>query len=303
MTLEVPGLYDGCDDNSPLKPNGSVACNDQNAPYTVGYASQFGNNRSIALSPWAGVSGMANIGWYWRTPWGAPSTMNIGNNIQLARGFFVVLAMRYPAQSKFTVTFESNWWGSGLYPNPLPMAPNLAYVTKTTEDIPAPSQMNCTSKNWYDFCHFNGTGYGPSWFFDGQFLYVRVVNFNCYNINQYQTCSSDYYGFQGMELWDVENGFTLNINASCAGCTVAKSYSGVEYYEVADEVPNWEWPVMEAYVAPTPTTSSATFSQPSGGSTFFTPTGVPTVPEEKSSSISLFGSCILMIVKIGRAHV
>ncbi|ETO24993.1 hypothetical protein RFI_12152, partial [Reticulomyxa filosa] len=231
--LYIPGLMDGCDNSNPLSPS-NFTCTDQNAGYTVGYVSQWEDLRAIPLSPWPGVAGHSNIGWYWRPVWGPPSYFNIGPDIQIAPRHFVVLAIRYPSQARFTVRAKSNWWGQAIYPY-IDMAASKDVVLTPTEDLLEPDAMNCSTKHWYDFCYKTG-GVGPAWYFDGEYLYLRVVNLACYNTNtRYYACFDAYYGFKSMQLWDISTAFIYEVNVtSCSGCSAAYSYKGITYYDVDD---------------------------------------------------------------------
>lgn len=168
----------------------------------VGRVALFGSSdaltqRAIDISPWAGVSGYSGVGWYWRVRSGphgvdgAPSAFQVGENFQLARGQFIVLAVAYPPAAKFRVFLRNSWW-QRTYAD-LPMAASLAAVTARTEDILAdPARFNCTDKDWASFCEYTG-GVGPAWFFDGKHLYLRLVAPGCYNKNQKENCASAFF--------------------------------------------------------------------------------------------------------------
>ena len=157
MDLYVKGIYDGCTNDSPLSNNLKSSCTMQKSNYTVGYVAQFGfeyPERAIEMAPWKGVTGPADIGWYWRTPWGAPNEWRVGPFMALPRGRFVVIAMKYPHDSVFNVRVQSNWYGTDLYDS-LSMANELHLVLNVTEGIENdPNDMVCwSSGNWYNFCN------------------------------------------------------------------------------------------------------------------------------------------------------
>ena len=60
--------------------------------------------QSIIMHGWSGVAGISNTGWYWRPYWGAPAYFEVGSQqMQLARGHFVVLAVKYPSTAQHTI--------------------------------------------------------------------------------------------------------------------------------------------------------------------------------------------------------
>ena len=197
---------------------------------------------------------------------GAPSAFRIGSAIQVPRGHFVVVAIRYPVSASFTVRVQSAWWGSDLY-DPLSMAESLDIVLTDTEDIAHPDTFDCSAGSWYDFCTNTG-GVGPAWYFDSStgHLYFRVVQFACYNKNQANNCFNGYYEFEGQRIPDIWTGMSCTLVLytriqyillrvkqimtgwyydvsvdTCSGCTVSTSYSGVDYYEVTDDNVEWQW--------------------------------------------------------------
>ncbi len=140
------------------------------------------------------------------------------------------------------MTGNSNWWGVsyGTWE-----ADSLETVLSTTEDIKDAADMDCSSReNWWDYCtreESGGTGFAWTFQLDDPSagstgmgtLYLRIVNFACYNYNQYEECESDYsFEFEGMEVRDVNSGFSFTVEASCPGCAVARTHAGVDYYEV-----------------------------------------------------------------------
>eukprot|EP01129_Flabellula_baltica_P004624 TRINITY_DN1621_c0_g1_i1.p1 TRINITY_DN1621_c0_g1~~TRINITY_DN1621_c0_g1_i1.p1 ORF type:complete len:1091 (-),score=249.93 TRINITY_DN1621_c0_g1_i1:37-3309(-) len=236
IVLYVPGIYDGCDNSSPLLTTGT--CVGQNSPYTVGYVSQFGRDRTIELSPWPGVAGHSNIGWYWRTPWGAPSRAEVGKGVQIPRGHFVVVAMKYPKDAQIQVTIKSAWWASCCGAIYDPMTPTTKErVLSQEENLANPDEFGCGSQ-WWAFCDDVGEGaVGPAYHWDSTegYLYLRVVNFLCYNRNGKNSCVNDYYEEDEMKLYDINSAFFYDIQVtSCPGCSVARTYSGVTYYQTND---------------------------------------------------------------------
>jgi len=241
LTVFVTGIYEGCDDNSPLMASGD-SCSGQNTPYTVGYMSQFGVDKKILLSPWAGVAGQANIGWYWRAPWGAPSSFRIGEQVQIPRGHFILVAVRYPPTATFTVNLVSAWWSVDYAAMPMSSKSDIFAQVETIGD---PDTFTCTGE-WYDFCTDFGS-VGPAWHWDGEYLYLRVVNFFCYNTNGKDKCDQ-YYEVDEMRLWDITGAFYMNVEVTCPGCNVENSYSGIDYWTVADVNVPTVWNQLEENV-------------------------------------------------------
>eukprot|EP01130_Rhizamoeba_saxonica_P005415 TRINITY_DN2168_c0_g1_i1.p1 TRINITY_DN2168_c0_g1~~TRINITY_DN2168_c0_g1_i1.p1 ORF type:complete len:1073 (-),score=270.64 TRINITY_DN2168_c0_g1_i1:36-3254(-) len=236
VKYHVNGIYDGCDSSSPLaEPGTENVCSGQNAAYTVGYVSQFGNTRSIKLSPWSGVAGPSNIGWYWRTPWGAPSQFSI-RGYQIPREHFIITAIRYPEEATFDVKITSQWWSDLSYDS-IPES-TFDEVMRDNESINDPEEFDCTNIDWWEFCNNTGgvTNYGIAWHFDGEHLYIRVVNPACYNANQHEdSCENAYFEYEDMKLYDIFSGFGVLVTVDCPGCAIAHAYRGVTYYDIPDE--------------------------------------------------------------------
>jgi len=104
-------------------------------------------------------------------------------------------------------------------------------VFAQVETIGDPDTFTCDGE-WYDFCTDYGS-VGPAWHWDGEYLYLRVVNYLCYNRNGKDWCDQ-YYEVDEMRLWDITGAFYMNVQVTCPGCTVANSHSGIDYYNVAD---------------------------------------------------------------------
>ena len=272
-------------------------CNDQYAPYTVGRMSQWGNPTStneIDLSPWPGVSGIGNSGWYWRvksTPYnvdGAPSAFNFGYFYQMAAGSFVVIAIAYPPATTFNVTID--YWGYYWLP-PIEMANSLNDVLAPTENVLPPDKQDCSYVNWWEWyymCADSGSS-GFQWFFDGSHLYLRLVPYNCYNRNGYERykCFGNYFESGGARVWNIQDGFRLSVTASCPGCTVQSVFDGVTYYAVADVPPAKTFESLAALVpSAKPTASPSSKSTKSTAKTTSLPSIAPSVrPSVKPSVI------------------
>jgi len=212
-------------------------------------------NYGLDIGPWPGVTGVTNTGWYWRPKAsnysidGAPSLFKVGDGFQLARGNFIVLAVAYPPGAQFNVYLMNSWWGV-TYPH-IPQAASLSVVLTPTEDILPVNQFNCTGA-WYAMCQGTG-GIGPAWYFDGTFLYVRLVSPGCYNNNQKGNCPTAFYQSHNAKVWSVMGGFSYVVNVtSCTGCTVQSTLGNVKFYQATDQTPNafsTDW----GTVIPTPT--------------------------------------------------
>jgi len=196
-------------------------CTDQYAPYTVGRMSQWGKpttSNGIDLSPWAGVTGISNSGWYWRvksTPYGingAPSAFNFDYFYQMAAGSFIVLAIAYPPATKFTVQID--FWGTNL--PVVPMSASLLDVLSPTENVLPADQQDCSYTDWHEWAYMcNGSGSsGFRWFFDGSHLYLRIVPHNCYSRmdSTRQACFQSYFEAYGVKVWNIQSGYRLSVN-------------------------------------------------------------------------------------------
>eukprot|EP01038_Epipyxis_sp_PR26KG_P008105 gene8105-10977_t len=233
----VPGIMDGCDYDK------FSTCTDQYASYTVGRMTIWGANQatqSVNLGPWPGVSGMSNIGWYWRVKApeygidGAPSTFSF-ETYQMAEGSFVIIAIAYPPTTKFTVNIGvSPSWGWGVSFPTVPMASSLQQVLSQDENPTACDSFD--NREWWQMC--SDTDIGLSWYFDQSYLYLRMVPFWCYNVNQHHNCNPEnQLDAYGKKVWNINTGFIVSVNSSCNGCAVNSVYKNVTYYEVADVVP------------------------------------------------------------------
>lgn len=174
--------------------NGAISpgCNGQTALYTVGTMVHFGRpaSEAINMSPWKGVTGLANTGWLWRVTVpslgvdGAPSFFEIGDFFNIPRGSFVVLAVSYPAQTTFTVNLHY-YWGQ-------PKDTTLPMASRDTV-FQADEKINPV---------------GLAWHFDGSFLYLRVVSPGCYIGNN---CANTFFEVDGVRVWSQINSHKIQV--------------------------------------------------------------------------------------------
>lgn len=244
----VPGLYQGCDSVK------FSTCTDQYAPNLVGRMNYWGkaiDSGALAMGPWPGVSGMTNMGWYWRvvaTDYGidgAPSYFEVGNYIQLPKNKFIILAIAYPAATIFDVSIAL--WGNAL-PS-VPMSSSLSSVLSLSEEPIPPQLMTCTGA-WYTNCQYTGLNTGFSWYFDGSYLYLRIVNFPVYSKNyRYNSPpGAGYFSGYGMSMNRQWGGHVVKVSASCGSCAIQSTLGTINFYSVGDVVP------------PKPLSSSPTFA-------------------------------------------
>ena len=217
-------------------------CDDQYLPYTVARVGHFKRNvdeGSITLGPsLGGIAGLSSQGWYWRAKAvdfgidGAPSSFS-STIQQMARGAFVVVAIAYPPNTQFTVSV--NFWGSANYVIPMSIP---AVVLAPEENLNPSSSFICngnySNNGWFKPCTNTG-GSGLQWYFDGQHLFVRMVNYFCYTVNNNQ-CDNMYFDAYGAKVGNIKQ-FNLQVTATCTGCAIQSSYAGVNYYSVADVAP------------------------------------------------------------------
>ena len=294
--VNIPGLMDGC--NKTISPT----CNDQYSNYSVGRVSKWGSDAAtsyVDLSPFvstmSGVTGPSNTGWYWRPKSallgidGAPSYFVIKNSYQMVKTTFVVLAIAYPAGTQFTI--QQNLYGN----NPLPVTPmalSLSVVLKQNETVNDPSQFDCTGIKWYENC--KNTGGGFSWYFDGSYLYLRIVPFGCYNYNTKSTCvnNADSFNAYGAKVGKINSNIKLTVSAVCQGCAIQKSYNGINYYQVADAAPSFLLEGSLTFPTYQPSPSPVPSYNPSKTPTY-SPSSKPTlVPSFKPSKTPTYSpSC------------
>ena len=258
----VRGLTEGCR----ALGAGEAACNGQTANYFVGTMSLYSTDvRKVDLSPWPGVAGISGIGWHYRagvrlnnvtTPLfeGAPSEFRI-RGYQIERGHFLVLSVTYPAATTFEVSYIGNWWNSATdYPN-VPMAASKDVVLTPTENIFAdPNSITgcdygASGSTWRSACRTHGGAGGPggvAWFFDGTNLFVRVVNFACYNANSKNNCGYK-YSRDGISIPSIGGAVGLRVRATCAGCATT-THNGQTFFTVPDRRPTTPIPMQSGSV-------------------------------------------------------
>jgi hypothetical protein len=231
----------------------------QQCCYTVGHVSLWGSLASSTtqyISPWGGISGPLNTGWYIRmnvvanpgyslTPagfvTGAPRKWST-YNVQIPRGSFIVQASTYPSVATFSVYLQLN----GVNYLPLPQASSYSQIITNTEPILLVNEMNCTlvnSTDIDDWCEYTGAT-GPMWYFDGTYMYIRTVNPAYYLVNHYASTNNE-FNFEGASLWSQDtSGWSYYIYVStCVGCTVTYSYSGMAFYAAPDTPPTQDFPI------------------------------------------------------------
>lgn len=231
--VEIPNVMNGCD-------SGYGTCSGQNARYTVGTMSQWGqkSSRFVTLSPWSGVAGHGNIGWHWHpyadTPDtgvefnGGPSRFVIKDH-QISRGNFIVLSVRYPADTTFQVVL--NGWGT-VTDQPVPQK-SLAEVTQATEVLSDQSTFVCGQWNQLCTSYGSGNAVGPAWHFDGTHLYIRVVQPHCYSGSERENCQNSYfYQFNDTKIWDIRNGVDYEITASSGASST--TVDGIQFFQTGE---------------------------------------------------------------------
>ena len=245
LELDVPGLTNGCRADQVASAVGlpnDAQCRGQTSPYRVGYVQQWNraspDNAQVSLSPWPGVTGIANGMWVWRTKSpvgggidGAPSRFSIGNVFNMPRNVFVLLAVRYPTQAQFEVTLQ----GYDRTIDTMPMASSLAAISRSHENMPEPDAMTCGGQ-WWSQCEEWGSN--ERWYFDREtgWLYLRVVASRLYNRNDRNRDRS--YERDGVSLWGALWDFVWQVRVTqCNGCDVQATHGGTTYYRVPDTKP------------------------------------------------------------------
>eukprot|EP00483_Globobulimina_turgida_P008948 UN08966 len=207
--------------------------------------SQFGRNYSILYPNYPSVAGPTNIGWYFRSIYGAPAYWFI-RNIQIAPNNFVVLSMKYPKKTSFNITTEFSWTGSRIA---VPEASSMNEIYTERETLYTNvSDYVCSDIQWpqWEWCNKTGAdNVGPMWYFDRKsgFFYLRVVH-PWYYFNYYPRYVNEFELFwetEGMKLWDIDYAFKFHINATCDGCRQSVMDG---FYDVKDALPP-KWPHQE----------------------------------------------------------
>eukprot|EP00041_Stephanoeca_diplocostata_P035077 m.1225394 g.1225394 ORF g.1225394 m.1225394 type:complete len:420 (+) comp24632_c0_seq1:1-1260(+) len=166
-----------------------------------------------------GSAGVANGVWHYRffggpvdtatqdSPRGglvgtaSPAAFNI-TSLQLIKGTFIVLAMKYPSGTNFSVDIFLRYTGGGQRIR-VPRASSLAVVLSPTENLRDARDMDinnatdCPGTQWQRLC--NRGSAGPTWYFDtvSNTFYLRVVN-------------PLYYLRQTMQSYEWEDRFERN---------------------------------------------------------------------------------------------
>ena len=261
------GIFSGCKTticNSVY--NGQACCpaGGQNAHYNSAHVSLWGSKAANTLqvvSPWSGITGIANTGWYVRFQTaadvgytltnngfvsGAPQIFNI-NSMNVPYGSFVVFTVAYPPNASFHIYLKKN----NVEYIDYPMATSYAEIIDPYETILPASEFNCSldpSQAQNDtFCQYTGAT-GPVWYYDGNYLYIRVVNPTCYLYTSYQSCPqvNEFTSNDDTNLWTIPSQWIIQVNVtSCVGCssTLSPFINNVLVYDVADNPPLQDFPV------------------------------------------------------------
>ncbi|KAN0031855.1 hypothetical protein ACTFIV_005722 [Dictyostelium citrinum] len=169
----IPGLIDD-----------GVLVYDSFENLNIGNISLFGSGitdrRSTIVTKNQGVTGVSNMGWYLYLKAGSPKSMKIWLS-QVVFGQHIFLAVPYPTQTSFVI--KSNYiWGSSInYNHAFSLASSAADVR---------------------------SGNGTKYFFDGNFLYVKLVNLVLTGD------PSEYYERDGVKVYWVRNSFSVSIEAT-----------------------------------------------------------------------------------------
>lgn len=196
----------------------------------IGYMAHHNRLQSrLIMTKNPGVTGPGGPSLPWRVQLmaGAPREFTI-DHTQIRRGHFQLLVIEYPPGTTFDVvaTQRYNIWPPGPHDHVIPMAASLAEVMNATEPLPHPDNYVCPDTYRANICN-TGT-VGPRYFFDGRFLYLRVVNMLHY-VDRYrgQSAQPDYDSFHGMQLTNINNFFTWRVRASCTPVCAGSPVCGV----------------------------------------------------------------------------
>eukprot|EP00041_Stephanoeca_diplocostata_P022668 m.542974 g.542974 ORF g.542974 m.542974 type:complete len:1700 (-) comp22123_c0_seq1:169-5268(-) len=155
----------------------------------------------------------------------SPAAFNI-TTMQLIKGTFIVLAMKYPAGTNFSVSiFQQHVAGGAGFTIPVPEADSLIAVLSPHEQLRDVSTMDvdnttdCPGTAWDRLCARGGTG--PTWFFDApsQTFFLRVVNPLYYlrrSMHAYE--SADRFAHDGLALGNLVccGRASYTVTTSCA---------------------------------------------------------------------------------------
>ena len=243
IEIDVPGLTDG--EDSPFYDDD----NDQTG--YVGYFSQFGRNYSTPYGVFPNFACPSNTGIYARFVYGAPSYWYIGNEIQIPRKNYILLAMKYPTNTQFNVyiTFGGDYDDPKIAFNvtQVSLFDTIAYSTEDLYDdendwiCPDYSGTDLSYYKERRLCTDTG-GLGPAWYFDDNkgFFYIRVVNPVFYSIGYHSTWREDeLVNLDGMQIFDHGTLYYYQIEASCSESSCNSVIeNGHTFFEVDDEIPD-----------------------------------------------------------------
>ncbi|KAK5582784.1 hypothetical protein RB653_004370 [Dictyostelium firmibasis] len=172
----IPGLIDD-----------GVLVYDTPENLNVGNITLFGSGiidrRSTIVTRNQGVTGVSNMGWYLYLKAGSPKNMKIWLS-QVVYGQHIFLAVPYPAKTTFVI--KSNYiWNSQINYNIVFSLANSAADVRS--------------------------GNGTRYYFDGNFLYVKLVNLVLTND------PSEYFERDGVKVYWVRNSFSVTIDATNTG--------------------------------------------------------------------------------------
>jgi hypothetical protein len=101
----------------------------------------------------------------------------------------------------------------GPFDHVIPEAPSLDALLHANESLPESSEYDCPNIDRANICDTKTLG--PRYFFDGEYLYLRLVDMVNY-VDRYRNAGPRYDEFHGMRLTIINNLFTWRVRASCA---------------------------------------------------------------------------------------
>ena len=242
IEIDVPGLTDG--EDSPFYDDD----NDQTG--YVGYFSQFGRNYSTPYGVFPNFACPSNTGIYARFVYGAPSYWYIGNEIQIPRKNYILLAMKYPRNTQFNVYISFGSFDDPKITYDVDQVSSFNTIAYSTEDLyDNDDDWTCPDYSGTDLSYYKQRrlctdtgGLGPAWYFDDDkgFFYIRVVNPVFYSIGYHSTWREDeLVNIDGMQIFDHGTLYYYHIEATCSGSSCnSVSKNGHTFYQVDDEIPD-----------------------------------------------------------------
>ena len=196
----------------------------------VGYMSIMGSSgpTQLPLTKNPTTTGMSRLPWLLNLFAGSPLSLSI-DTIQVPKGDFILLVIPYPAGSLFNVQIVHKYFADPpLMLLSVPKAASLAEILTPTEAVSPSSEHVCAS-GWPTPSFCNTGAVGPTWYFTGTHLYLRIVNAAHYSstTHQYSDPVPSLFEFSrnGMWLGSINSWFEWRVTVThCDKCSESAAF-------------------------------------------------------------------------------